>query len=123
MINVEDVDGAADDLIMFHHGGAAVVLVLLGVAMATDSPSTLLLQEEPTPSPFFAVSSVRVAAVLLLLCRPEAFAQSQPLEPLFPSLTDTISLEPSFPTTTTSCRYLGHSCHPCPPPRGHPHQA
>jgi hypothetical protein len=43
MIDVKDVDGAADDLIMLHHGGAAVVLVLPGVAMATDPPSTLLL--------------------------------------------------------------------------------
>jgi hypothetical protein len=89
----------------------------------TPPPSTHLLQEESTPSPFLTISSVRVTAALLLLCRSEAFAQSQPLEPLFPSPTDTISPEPSFPTTSTSHQYPGHSCHPCPPPHDHPHQA
>jgi hypothetical protein len=90
--------------------------------MATD-PLHLLLQEEPTLSPVLVVSSVRVTTVLLLLCHPGAFAKSQSLEPLFPSPADTTSQEPSFPTTSPSRRSLGHSCHPCPPPRGHPCQA
>jgi hypothetical protein len=73
--------------------------------------------------PFLVVSSMRVTAALLLLCRHEAFAEPQPLEPLFPLPVDTTSWEPSFPTTSPSRRSPGRSCHPCPPPRGHPHQA
>jgi hypothetical protein len=111
-----------DDLIALRHGGGVVVPVSHGVAMATDPrpPSTLLLQEEPTSSPFLAVSSMRVAAALLLLCRPGAFAESQLLELLFPSSTDTTSREPSFPTTSPSRWSPGRSCHPYPPLCGQP---
>jgi hypothetical protein len=43
MINVGDVDGAADDLITLRHGGAVVVPVPHRVAMAPDPPPPLLL--------------------------------------------------------------------------------
>jgi hypothetical protein len=118
MIDVGDVDGAVDDLIALHHGCVVVVPVPHGVAMAT-----VLLREESTPSPFLIVSSVRVATALLLMCRPGALTESQPLEPLFPSPADTTSWESSFPTTSPSRRSPGRSCHPCPPPHGHPRQA
>jgi hypothetical protein len=103
---------------------ATVVLLLLFWCLTGwPWPPTppLLLQEEPSPS--LAISSVGVAAALLLLCRLGAFAELQLLEPLFPSPANTTSREPSFPTTSPSRQSPSHSCHPCPPPHGHPRQA
>jgi hypothetical protein len=109
MIDVGDVDDATNDLIALRHSGAAVVPVPRGVAMAT------------APSTFLVVSSVRVAAALLLLLLSSPSRSRSSRCSLSP--TDTTSREPSFPTTSPSRRSSGRSCHHCPPPCGHPHQA
>jgi hypothetical protein len=48
VVDVGDVDGAADDLVALRHGGAAVVPAPPGVAVGAEPRSPLLLQAAPT---------------------------------------------------------------------------